>query len=64
MFMYFIIFLYNLFIVIYIFYRGDNNFNGGCSYGEVKVENNCIGKKKIMSILYKIILIVKKKIIL
>lgn len=39
-------FLYKLFIVIYIFYRGDNNFNGGCSYGKVKVGNNCIGKKK------------------
>lgn len=46
MFMYFIIFLYKLFIVIYIFYRGDNNFNGGCSYGKVKVGNNCIGIKE------------------
>lgn len=37
--------LYNSFIVIHIFHRGDNNSNGGCSYGEVKVGNNCTGKK-------------------
>lgn len=39
-------FLYKSFIVIHIFHRGDNNSNGGCSYGKVKVGNNCTGKKE------------------
>lgn len=39
-------FLYKSFIVIHIFHRGDNNSNGGCSYGKVKVGNNCTGIKK------------------
>lgn len=64
MLMYFTILLYKSFIVIHIFHRGDNNSNGGCSYGEVRVGNNCTGKKKTTSIPYKIILTVKKKIIL
>lgn len=29
--------------LLFIF-RGDNNSNGGCSYGKVEIGNNCTGK--------------------